>query len=104
MEGYQLIKMQGYLKKPKLMTVGPYDSSLFLGTIAIPANDMEDKYQYLQVSSFTCADDLGELVSGTPLYIEGHLEVKVSTAACSNCGENRTQYWTNIIIDRFELM
>lgn len=99
MEGSQVILIDGYLKNSKIMKVGPNDSSLFTATIAIPANDVEGRYQNLQIASFTCADELAEYKNGSPVHIEGHLEIKTSVGTCSQCGHKKTQYWTNIIVD-----
>lgn len=104
MEGLQMVIIKGYLKKPKLREVGPYDSSLFTGTVEIPAHDNEKRSQYLNISSFSCAEDLGEVKEGSFLKIYGHLEINPSSIPCQKCGNNKTQYFTNIIVDNFIIL
>lgn len=104
MDGKQVVVIDGYLKKPYVKKVGPYDGSLFTGIMEIPASDGSGNVQTLKISTFSCADEMGELKSGTPLHIEGHLEVKKGNSSCQQCGTQKPQYYTNIVVDRFNVL
>lgn len=104
MEGLQLVILKGYLKDPVVRKVGPFDGHLFTGTISIPASDNEGRCQYLKVSSFSCAEELDEVKEGSFLRVEGHLEINTSPIPCQKCGHNKTQYFTNIVIDNFVVL
>jgi hypothetical protein len=104
MDGLQLVILKGYLKEPAVRVVGPYDGYLFTGTIAIPTQEDGRKYQYLKVSSFSCAEELSEVKEGSFLKIYGHLEINTSVIPCQKCGHNKTQYFTNVIVDNFVVL
>ena len=86
MIGENLVYLRGYIKKPEYDIVGPYNSPLFTGLIAIP---VEQGYQHLKISSFDCAEALSQVKEGTPVFIEGHVEDKSFTVDVETVGATK---------------
>lgn len=101
MIGENLIYLRGYIKKPEFSVVGPFNSPMFKSLIAIPT---EAGYQHLHLSSFSCAEGLGGLKQGTPVFIEGHIEDKSFTVRCKNCKGYEKRVWYEIIVDNFKVL
>jgi hypothetical protein len=101
MIGENLIYLRGYIKKPEYSIVGPYDSPMFKSLLAIPT---ASGYQNLRLSSFSCADGLGKLKQGTPVFIEGHIEDKSFTVRCRHCKGYEKRAWYEIVVDNFKVL
>lgn len=102
MEGENLVRLKGYIKKPEFSIVGPYNSPFFKAVLAIPLNN-ETQYQHLRISSFDCAEALGSLEEGTSIYIIGHIEDKAFTVKCRHCGGYDKRNWFEVVVDNFKI-
>jgi hypothetical protein len=100
MEGENYVKLVGKIIRPDFKTVGDYNSSLFKATLAIPVPDSK-AYQYIKVSSFKCADALGDLPANTFISAQGHIEERSYDGKCRHCGGFDKKYWTEVVIDNF---
>lgn len=100
MQGENFVKLVGKITRPSLKTVGDNNVSLFKATLAIPAQD-SNGYQYMNISSFFCADALGELPTNTFISVQGHIEQRPYDGKCRHCGGYDRKFWTEVVVDNF---
>ncbi len=98
MEGENFVRLKGKIFRPQLQSIG--DSSLFKANFGIPSGS--GGYQYIKISSFKCADALGDLVSGVFIEIYGHIEEHAFNGKCRHCGGFDRKYWTEVVVDYFK--
>ncbi len=101
MEGENFVRLRGKVTNPSIKMVGDYNSNLFKATLAIPAVN-SDGYQYIKISSFSCAEGLGELPKGTFVEIHGHIEERDYSGKCRHCGGYDKKFWTEVQVDYFK--
>ena len=101
MEGKDFVELVGKIRNSSIKMVGDYNSWLFKGTLAIPAPGSNSSYQFLKISSFKCAESLGELSNNTFVKINGHIEERYYDGQCRHCGGSERKYWTEVVIDNF---
>jgi len=104
LEGMNYVKLKGRIKRPRTKIVGQYNSLVFNGTLAIPAPYPQSGTQYIKISSFNMAEDLGRLPEGTFIELEGHIEERFYSASCRHCGAYEKKYWTEVVVDNFVVL
>jgi hypothetical protein len=103
MEGENFVRLKGKIKNQNVTTVGDYNSTLFKATLAIPAVE-SGGFQYIKISSFRCAEGLGELPNGTFVEIHGHIEERDYSGKCRHCGGYDKKFWTEVQVDYFKVI
>ena len=103
MEGENFVRLKGIIKNPDVKMVGEYNSTLFKARLAVPAVDSKG-YQYIKISSFKCADALGELPHGTFVEVHGHIEERDYPGQCRHCGGYDKKFWTEVQVDYFKVI
>lgn len=106
MEGFNSVRMRGYLMGPKLTYTGN-GFPKFTGRISIPiqykAGDrVVDGKAFYNVSAWgSVAEALGEMRDETPVEIDGQLNSRSYDGACKGCGQTEKKYWTEVQINNF---
>ncbi len=103
MQGENFVRLKGKIRNPSVKFVGDNNSKLFKGSLAIPVADF-NAYQYIKVSSFKCADGLGDLPKDTFIEVHGHIEERSYEGQCKHCGGYDRKYWTEVQIDYFRVI
>lgn len=103
MQGENFVKLRGKITNSSVKLVGDHNSSLFKARLAIPAVDFNG-YQYIKISSFKCAESLGELPAGTFIELHGHIEERDYPGKCRHCGGHDKKFWTEVQVDYFKVV
>jgi len=101
LEGQNVCLFRGYIKSPKVSVVGQYNSKLYKATLAVPVSN---SYQYIKISSFSCADALSEVREGAFVSVETHFEESSFMGKCRNCGASNKVYWAEFVVDNFKVL
>lgn len=109
MKGLNSVKMRGYLMYPKL-SVTVNGTARFNGKVSIPVvytsggEEKESKVYYNLCAWGAIAEALGELLQGTPIEIDGHLNTRSYEGACKSCGSPDKKYWTEVQVNNFTIV
>ena len=109
MEGFNSVKMRGYLVYPKLSSTAN-GFPKFSGKIMIPIKyksgdkEMDGKSYHNLCAWGALAEALGEMSENTPIEIDGILNSRSYDGQCKSCGTAEKKYWTEVQINNFLIL
>jgi len=110
MHGQNEVYLAGYLKFPKIRQT-KNGHTAFSGVIAVPMVITTQNSQQTEVTKNVkicawneMAEELSELSEGTPIKVQGAYNSRSYEGNCKACGTAETKYWTDVVINNFEVV
>lgn len=101
-QGENFVCLVGKLVWPELKVVGERNNKLFKAKLAIPVQDMDNKFQYIKIAGWnSIAEDLNDVFNNVFIKIHGHIEERSYDGTCRHCNGPEKKYWTEVVVDNF---